>query len=127
VRCLRFFGALVFLSALTLPAAVKAQLSQSSSANNAIPAIGKIIVRVRGTGGASMAGFASIRLYSNFSSFSQTAASLDSSQAVFTGVPVGEYQVEVRATGFKDAIGYAIMILILLVAPAGLFGRRVHR
>jgi len=111
VRCLRFFGALVFLSALTLPAPVRAQLlPPSGSVNNSIPAIGKIIVRVRGSGGASLAGFASIRLYSNFSSFSQTAASLDSSQAVFTGVPVGEYQVEVRATGYKDAIESASLI-----------------
>jgi branched-chain amino acid transport system permease protein len=28
------------------------------------------------------------------------------------------------SSGYKDAIGYAIMIAILLVAPAGLFGRR---
>jgi branched-chain amino acid transport system permease protein len=28
------------------------------------------------------------------------------------------------SSGYKDAIGYAIMIVILLVAPAGLFGRR---
>lgn len=31
------------------------------------------------------------------------------------------------SSGYKDAIGYAIMIAILLVAPAGLFGRRVRR
>jgi branched-chain amino acid transport system permease protein len=30
------------------------------------------------------------------------------------------------SSGYKDAIGYAIMIAILLVAPAGLFGRRVR-
>ena len=30
------------------------------------------------------------------------------------------------SSGYKDAIGYAIMIVILLVAPAGLFGRRTH-
>ena len=30
------------------------------------------------------------------------------------------------STGYKDAIGYAIMIAILLVAPAGLFGRRAR-
>jgi branched-chain amino acid transport system permease protein len=28
------------------------------------------------------------------------------------------------SSGYKDAIGYSIMIAILLVAPAGLFGRR---
>ena len=31
------------------------------------------------------------------------------------------------SSGYKDAIGYAIMIAILLVAPSGLFGRRVQR
>lgn len=30
------------------------------------------------------------------------------------------------SSGYKDAIGYAIMIAILLVAPAGLFGRRAR-
>jgi len=30
------------------------------------------------------------------------------------------------SSGYKDAIGYGIMIAILLVAPAGLFGRRVR-
>ncbi len=30
------------------------------------------------------------------------------------------------SSGYKDAIGYAIMIAILLVAPTGLFGRRVR-
>jgi branched-chain amino acid transport system permease protein len=31
------------------------------------------------------------------------------------------------SSGYKDAIGYGIMIAILLVAPAGLFGRRARR
>jgi len=31
------------------------------------------------------------------------------------------------SSGYKDAIGYGIMIAILLVAPTGLFGRRVRR
>lgn len=31
------------------------------------------------------------------------------------------------SSGYKDAIGYGIMIAILLVAPSGLFGRRAQR
>jgi branched-chain amino acid transport system permease protein len=30
------------------------------------------------------------------------------------------------SSGYKDALGYAVMITILLVAPAGLFGRRAR-
>src|SRR6266576_3067473 len=30
------------------------------------------------------------------------------------------------SSGYKDALGYGVMIAILLVAPSGLFGRRVR-
>jgi len=30
------------------------------------------------------------------------------------------------SSGYKDALGYAVMIAILLVAPSGLFGRRTR-
>jgi len=111
VRSPRFFAAIVFLFALALPAAVMAQLSRpSAGADASSSANGKIIVRVRGTGGASLPGFASIRLYSNFTSFSQTASSLDNSQVVFANVGMGEYLVEVRATGYKDATEAASLI-----------------
>jgi tetratricopeptide (TPR) repeat protein len=111
VRSPRFLGAIVFLFALTLPADVMAQLTRPpAGADSSMSAIGKIIVRVRGAGGASLPGFASVRLYSNFSSFSQTSSSLDNSQAVFGSVPIGEYQVEVRAPGYRDTIEVASLL-----------------
>ena len=110
----RFFGAIVFLFALTLPVGVMAQLGRppanTGDPNSTISGVGKVIVRVRGMGGASLPGFANVRLYSNFTSFSQTSSSLDSSQAVFVNVPIGEYQIEVRAPGFRDAIEGASLL-----------------
>ncbi len=110
----RFLSAIIFLLALTLPADVLAQLTRPPAnpedPNPAIPGLGKVVVRVRGAGGASMPGFASVRLYSNFTSFSQTSSSLDNSQAVFGSVPIGEYQIEVRAPGYKDAMEAASLL-----------------
>ncbi len=70
---------------------------------NASLGAGQMVVRVRSTGGLMLQVPASVRIFSNFNTFQKTSGTIDNAQAVFEGVPVGEYVVEVRAPGFAVA------------------------
>jgi tetratricopeptide (TPR) repeat protein len=69
----------------------------------ASPTNGQVVVRVRGEGGAPLSVFAIVRIFSNFTSFQQSSSTHEAAQVAFAGVPVGEYQIEVRAPGYEDA------------------------
>ncbi len=81
------------------------------------PLLGKVIVQVREFGGARVSTPVWVRLYSSDASLIQRAANgEDSSRIIFEDVPIGEYNVEVRAPGYLTAVNEASLPMANAIA-----------
>jgi len=96
-------AALVFATQASAQNPPSTPLDRPSLAEVNPPALGNLVVRVRGSGGAPLPVLAIVRLYSNFTSYQVTSSTRDAAEAVFRNVPVGEYRVEVSAPGYTIA------------------------
>jgi tetratricopeptide (TPR) repeat protein len=67
------------------------------------PTTGTVVVRVRAPGGVGSFSFAVVRLYSDFKSLNITENTRENNEATFRNIPIGEYNVEVRAPGYAIA------------------------
>lgn len=83
----------------------------------ATPLLGKVIVSVREAGGARISSPVWIRLTSSDASLIQRAANgEDGSRIIFEDVPIGEYNVEVRAPGYLTATSEASLPMANVIA-----------
>lgn len=62
-----------------------------------------LVVMVRTIDGQPLLSMASVRLFSMFATVNRQSTTIDGGRASFPGVPVGEYRVEVLASGYERA------------------------
>lgn len=105
MRSPRYAIPICILGFLLLPGVAPAQLPETPGRGPGLqlgPQTGRIIVRVV-TGKGMPLSLAQVRLYSDFRTFTKVGNISDNGQAVFDGVPPGEYRVEVRAPGYETS------------------------
>src|SRR5258708_28942912 len=86
-----------FLSILLCPGIAPAQAPTAGG----IGASGQIVVRVKDSDGSPMRLQARVTLHSQCMLTNVTTNQTDAAQALFTGLPAGEYVVEVSAPGYR--------------------------
>lgn len=107
----QIFLSLVLVLGLAAGAAAQDPPDRGSSRDDSlVPAVGKVVVRIREMGGANISTPAWVRLYSDISMFQLSSGTQDNSQIVFDNVPLGEYHIEVRAPGYLQAVNDATIL-----------------
>jgi len=92
-------GLVVGLSWLFLPVSLCAQRPGAGSLRG--PSVADVAILVREALGTPLPAFAVVRISSLTGSYHQTASTKENSEALFEGVPLGVYVVEVSATGYR--------------------------
>jgi tetratricopeptide (TPR) repeat protein len=65
------------------------------------PKAGRLVIRVRTQNGAPLNGEAVVRIFSNITGLEKTVGVTSVGDAEIPSIPIGEYQLEVRAPGFR--------------------------
>ncbi len=65
------------------------------------PKAGRLVIRVRTQNGAPLTGEAIVRVFSNISGLEKMVGVTSTGDAEIPSIPIGEYQLEVRAPGFR--------------------------
>ncbi len=65
------------------------------------PKAGRLVIRVRTQNGAPLAGQAMVRIFSNLTGLEKVVGITSVGDAEISSIPIGEYQIEVRASGFR--------------------------
>ncbi|MCL6480841.1 MAG: tetratricopeptide repeat protein [Firmicutes bacterium] len=65
------------------------------------PKAGRLVIRVRTQNGAPLTGEAIIRIFSSLTGLEKTVGVTSVGDAEIPSIPIGEYQLEVRAPGFR--------------------------
>jgi tetratricopeptide (TPR) repeat protein len=69
-----------------------------------------VVIGVRDKNGGPVDSPALVRFYSNFSSFNLTSPTREGSSVTFNNVSEGEYEVEVKCSGYKDALEHISVV-----------------
>src|SRR5271156_6657332 len=80
-----------------------------------------VVISVRDKNGGPVDNPAIVRFFSNFSSFNVTTTTREGASVTFPNVLEGEYEVEVRCAGYKEAVEHISVVGVGSVQPVYLY------